>query len=91
MAYQIGTIAYYIHHIRFDVADYAETSDKLEHELSLQKIMNAEFEGASGVDSRFSCIYFATEDEIGFTAEIGHAPEDFVMPEPDLVYPSDVF
>jgi catechol 2,3-dioxygenase-like lactoylglutathione lyase family enzyme len=77
----------HIHHIRFDVADYAETSDRLEHELGLSKIMNAEFEGAAGIDSTFSCIYFATEDEIGFITEIGHAPDDFAMPKPDLVYP----
>jgi catechol 2,3-dioxygenase-like lactoylglutathione lyase family enzyme len=76
----------HLHHVRFDVDDYDAAVVRLGDRLGLHETLSAEF---SGVDSAFVGTYFATEDEVGFVVEIGHAPAGFAMPEPDAVYPAD--
>ena len=79
----------HIHHVRFDVADYDAAQARLAEELGLHTTLSAEFAGAPGVDATFVGTYFDTEDELGFVVEIGRAPADFAMPEPESVYPQD--
>jgi methylmalonyl-CoA/ethylmalonyl-CoA epimerase len=76
----------HIHHVRFDVADYAGARERLQG-LGLSTVLDAEFAGAPGAEGAFVGTYFATEDELGFVVEIGEAPAGFAMPEPEVVYP----
>ncbi len=77
----------HIHHVRFDVDDYDRALDRLQNGLGLRPAMSAEFAGAPGIRSVFAGTYLHTDDDLGFIVEIGHAPEGFSMPEPELVYP----
>jgi hypothetical protein len=77
----------HIHHVRFEVEDYDRALDRLQNGLGLRPTLKAEFEGAPGVQSAFVGTYLATEEDLGFIVEIGHAPAGFSMPEPELVYP----
>ncbi len=79
----------HIHHVRFDVADYAASTAALGQDLGLTKIMQAEFDGAPGSPSKFDCAYFATGADLGFVVEIGRAGAGFTMPEPEAVYPAE--
>lgn len=76
----------HIHHIRFDVADYERAGARL-GELGHRRLLEAEFDGAPGLDGTFVGTYYDTEDALGFVVEIGHAPPGFTMPAPELVYP----
>ena len=49
--------------------------------------LEATFSGAPGIESLFEGTYFSTEADLGFIVEIGHAPDGFVMPPSDSVYP----
>ena len=77
----------HIHHVRFDVADFAASSATLRDELGLQTIMTAEFDAAPGNPAKFQCAYFGTGADLGFVAEIGCAGAGFTMAEPECVYP----
>jgi catechol 2,3-dioxygenase-like lactoylglutathione lyase family enzyme len=79
----------HIHHVRFEVADYAASTATLRGELGLHTIMSAEFDAAPGNGSKFECAYFATGADLGFVAEIGCAGAGFAMPEPESVYPAE--
>jgi methylmalonyl-CoA/ethylmalonyl-CoA epimerase len=76
----------HIHHVRFEVEDYDRAGERLRR-LDLRRVLEAEFDGAPGVGSRFAGTYYDTEDDLGFIVEIGHLPPGFSMPEPELVYP----
>jgi catechol 2,3-dioxygenase-like lactoylglutathione lyase family enzyme len=77
----------HVHHVRFEVDDYEHAGERLDR-LGLGRMLEAEFAGAPGVESRFVGTYYDTRDELGFVVEIGHMPAGFAMPEPELVYPS---
>jgi len=77
----------HVHHVRFDVDDYDASVERLRDQLGLRTAMTAEFSGASAETPRFAGTYFATEEELGFVAEIARAPAGFAMPEPEAVYP----
>jgi catechol 2,3-dioxygenase-like lactoylglutathione lyase family enzyme len=77
----------HIHHVRFDVADYDATVERLQNGLGLRPLLTAEFAGASDEGPRFAGRYFAAEDDVGFIVEVGRAPDGFAMPEPESVYP----
>lgn len=79
----------HIHHVRFDVADYAASTAALGQDLGLGTIMTAEFDGAPGSPSKFDCAYFDTRADLGFVVEIGRAGAGFAMPEPEAVYPAE--
>lgn len=76
----------HIHHVRFDVEDYAAACDRLSG-LGLRRVFEGEFDGAPGVSGKFVGTYYGTEDELGFIVEIGQSPSEFAMPEPEAVYP----
>jgi hypothetical protein len=77
----------HIHHVRFDVASYDESAAHLQS-LGADRIFDAAFRpGAGGAGERLSATYFDTSDDLGFTVEIVRMPEEFAMPEPELVYP----
>lgn len=76
----------HVHHIRFDVADYAAAGARLSA-LGHRRLLEAEFDGAPGVAGKFAGTYFDTERELGFVVEIGHAPPGFAMPEPERLSP----
>ena len=76
----------HLHHVRFDVADYAGVRTELEA-AGVGVSAEEEFAGAPGVEGTFRATYFDTQDELGFVLQLGEAPEGFVMPEPDEVYP----
>jgi methylmalonyl-CoA/ethylmalonyl-CoA epimerase len=75
----------HIHHIRFDVASYGDSAGRL-RDLGAREVFHAAFR-AGGGSSPLTATYFATEGELGFTTEIVGVPENFEMPEPELVYP----
>jgi catechol 2,3-dioxygenase-like lactoylglutathione lyase family enzyme len=75
----------HVHHVRFDIADYAAAARRLDA-LGLRRIFHGEFDAAPGVQGRFVGTYFGTEEDLGFIVEIGQAPEQFAMPEPEAVY-----
>jgi len=52
-------------------------------------LLEAEFDGAPGIDERFAARYFRTEDDLGLVVEIGGAPAGFAMPEAEEVYPPE--
>jgi len=79
----------HIHHVRFDVADFAATTAALGQDLGVGTIMKAEFDGAPGSPSKFDCAYFDTRADLGFVVEIGRAGAGFTMPEPEAVYPAE--
>ena len=74
----------HVHHLRLDVADYGDARERLVG-LGLGIPLDASFDGAPDVESTVSATYFDTEDELGFTLEIGRVPPGFAMPEPELV------
>jgi methylmalonyl-CoA/ethylmalonyl-CoA epimerase len=77
----------HIHHVRFDVANYDESAAHLQS-LGADTIFDAAFRPRAGAaDERLSATYFDTSDDLGFTVEIVRMPEEFAMPEPELVYP----
>lgn len=76
----------HVHHLRFEVDDYDGAAARL-RDFGLHTILDAQFEGAPGVDGSFAATYFATEGELGFVLEIGDAPPGFAMPDPESVYP----
>ena len=79
----------HIHHVRFDVASYDESSAQLAA-AGAQPTFEADFaQGPGGDASPLSATYFATDADLGFTVEIVKVPERFAMPEPELVYPAD--
>lgn len=78
----------HIHHVRFDVADYAASTATLGRELGLDTIMKAEFDGAPGSPSKFDCAYFDARADLGFVVEIGCAGPGFSMPEAESVFPA---
>jgi catechol 2,3-dioxygenase-like lactoylglutathione lyase family enzyme len=73
----------HIHHVRFDVADYADAASHL-RALGPEELLDARFDGAGG---SFTGTYFATQQELGLVVEIGGAPPGFEMPPPERVYP----
>jgi methylmalonyl-CoA/ethylmalonyl-CoA epimerase len=76
----------HVHHVRFEVEEYAAAAARLD-DLGHRRLLEAEFDGAPGVDGTFAGIYFDTEGELGFVVEIGLAPPGFAMPPPESVYP----
>lgn len=78
----------HVHHVRFEVDDYDVARGRLRG-LGLRMPLEAEFDGAPGIDSRFAATYFATESDLGLVVEIGRAPDGFAMPDPEQVYPPD--
>jgi methylmalonyl-CoA/ethylmalonyl-CoA epimerase len=77
----------HIHHVRFDVASYAESAAHLRR-LGTDTIFDAAFRpGGAGAQERLSATYFDTADDLGFTVEIVRVPEGFALPEPELMYP----
>jgi methylmalonyl-CoA/ethylmalonyl-CoA epimerase len=78
----------HIHHIRFDVASYDESAAQL-RELGAREIFHAAFAaGGNAASTPLTATYFATDDELGFTTEVVGVPDQFAMPEPELVYPA---
>jgi len=73
----------HVHHLRFEVDDYADARGRLVG-LGLDVVFDAAF---AGVDSSLTATYFSTENDLGFLLEIADAPGNFAMPEPELVYP----
>lgn len=73
----------HIHHLRFDVDDYAGTATQLDA-LGATRIFEGRFAGSPG---DFVGTYFDTVGDLGFIAEIGAAPSGFAMPEPEETYP----
>jgi methylmalonyl-CoA/ethylmalonyl-CoA epimerase len=73
----------HLHHVRFDVAGYDDAAARL-RALGPAEILDARFAGSGG---SFAGTYFATEDELGLTVEVGGAPVGFAMPPPERVYP----
>jgi catechol 2,3-dioxygenase-like lactoylglutathione lyase family enzyme len=73
----------HVHHVRFDVADYAQVRERLVG-LGLDIVLDAAF---AGIDSTVTATYFSTEDDLGFLLEIADVPENFAMPEPELIRP----
>lgn len=78
----------HVHHVRFEVDDYDDAAERLDG-LGLSRMLDAEFAGAPGVESRFVGTYYDTRDDLGLVVEIGHMPGGFAMPEPERVYPED--
>jgi methylmalonyl-CoA/ethylmalonyl-CoA epimerase len=79
----------HIHHVRFDVASHDDSAGRL-RDLGAREIFHAAFHAArGGGSSPLTATYFATDSELGFTTEIVAVPEDFAMPEPELVYPQN--
>jgi methylmalonyl-CoA/ethylmalonyl-CoA epimerase len=78
----------HVHHVRFEVDDYARAAEELDG-LGLRRMLEAEFDGAPGVDARFAGTYFDTRADLGFVVEIGHMPAGFAMPTPERVYPDE--
>ncbi len=77
----------HIHHVRMDIADYDDALGQLQG-LGLPTTMTGRFRGGlPGTSSEAT--YFGTEDDLGFTVEVADRPADFVMPEPDFVYPPE--
>ena len=76
----------HIHHVRFDVDDYERSSAQLDR-LGARRVFEGRFAGASAAVGEFVGTYYDTVDDLGFIAEIGSAPADFAMPQPDEVYP----
>ena len=74
----------HIHHVRLDIADYNDAVEHLEG-LELRKILDGRFKGGEGRSS--TAIYFATENDLGFTVEVADRPAVYPMQEPDYVYP----
>lgn len=77
----------HIHHVRLDIADYDQAFERLEG-LGLPTLLNGEFKGGEPGSSS-AATYFATEDDLGFIVEIARRPAEFVMFEPDFVYPPE--
>ena len=77
----------HVHHLRLEVGDYERAGARLDG-LGLRRVLEAEFDGAPGVASRFAGTYYDTRDDLGFIVEIGHAPPGFAMPPPEEVYPA---
>jgi hypothetical protein len=78
----------HIHHVRFEVGDYDAAAERLD-DLGLRRTFEGEFDAAPGTRGRFVGTYFGTEGDLGFIAEIGKAPSEFTMPEPENVYPTE--
>jgi catechol 2,3-dioxygenase-like lactoylglutathione lyase family enzyme len=76
----------HVHHIRFDVDDYVAARTRLA-DLGLEPLIDADFAGADGIESRVRATYFSTEHELGFLLEIADVPDGFAMPPPESAYP----
>lgn len=77
----------HIHHVRLDTdADYPTTRNHLRSPLGLVESMAAEFDGAPGSPTPFTCSYLNTEKELGFLLEVGEAPIGFTMPDAERVH-----
>jgi methylmalonyl-CoA/ethylmalonyl-CoA epimerase len=77
----------HVHHVRFDVADYAESRAGLE-ELELPVKLDATFTNGAGDDAPpLRGTYFDATEDLGFIVEIADRPEGFSMPDPASVYP----
>ena len=77
----------HVHHLRLDVDDYADSRERLVG-LGNDVLLDASFDGASGVRDTVRATYFTTEGELGLTLEIAEVPAGFVMPEPERVHPT---
>src|SRR3954453_11880959 len=72
-------------HVRFDVASYDESAAQL-RELGAREIFHAAFAAdGNAASTPLTATYFATDDELGFTTEVVGVPDQFAMPEPELV------
>jgi methylmalonyl-CoA/ethylmalonyl-CoA epimerase len=76
----------HVHHIRLDVDDYGAALGSLA-ELGLERVLEADFAGAEGIDSRVRSTYLSTERDLGFLLEIADVPDGFAMPPPERTYP----
>lgn len=71
----------HLHHVRMNVAGFDEVSGHLS-DAGLEISLDAQF---NGLDERGPCFrgrYFDSVDDLGFTVEVGEAPEGFAMPGP---------
>jgi methylmalonyl-CoA/ethylmalonyl-CoA epimerase len=76
----------HLHHVRFDVEDYAAAREKLEG-LGQDVLLDATFAGAEEVESEVRATYFATERDLGLLLELADVPAGFIMPAPERTYP----
>jgi catechol 2,3-dioxygenase-like lactoylglutathione lyase family enzyme len=76
----------HVHHIRFDVADFAQSTAAVEA-LGVPKLLEGRYQ-ALDPDIHSKAVYFDTTADLGVVAEIAELPEGFAMPEPDYVYPA---